>query len=214
AGGAGEYRGGGAGPGHLAAAHDFLHAFGAAHEIAEAACFSELALENRQLPRVADLAQSAVQQRAQHRALERLLDIPEGSGLDSGDGALLASFSGDDDGGNTLQIRTQLFQQVEAVHSREFDVGDERVRLIAGEFRKNLLRGGYSKNVITPALQELLVALARVVLVFDDEHAVFAFERFDGPDGRTRFFPHGSQPLLGFLSVKLLFGCFCWTLRM
>src|SRR5437899_9849433 len=51
-----------------------------------------------------------------------------------------------------------------------------------------------AQNVVTPALQELLIALARVVLVFDNEDAVFAFERLDGPRGRACFFPHASRP--------------------
>ena len=101
-----------------------------------------------------------------------------------------------------MEVRTQLLEKVQTIHSRQFDVGNQRVRLVSREFGKNFLRGAYSKDVVTPALEQLLVPLPRVVLVLDDEHAVLAFQGFDGPYSRTRFFPHGSQPLLGFLLVN------------
>ena len=158
-----------------------------------------MALQNRQVARIAGLAESAIEKRAQHGPFERLLDVPERSRFDSGDGAFFASFSGDDNGGDALEVRAELFQEVEAIHAGKLDVGDESVRLIAGEFGENFFRGTNTQNVIAPALEQLLVTFARVVLVLDNENAVFAFQGFDGPHGRTSVFRHGYQPLGGLL---------------
>ena len=106
-----------------------MHLFRRADKFAEATCFSELPLEHGQLPRIAGLAEGAVEQRAQHRPFQRLLDVPEGAGFDAGD---------------AMEVRPQLLEKVEAVHSGQFDVGNERVRLIAGKLGKHFLGGRYA----------------------------------------------------------------------
>ena len=125
AGFAGDQNGCGTGRGHFDDAHDFLHRFGAADEIAEAAGFAQLALQNGELARVACFFEATIEERAQDRRFHRLFDVPEGAGFDGGDGAFIAAFAGDDDRRNVAKFVAELFQQVEAVHAGKFDVGDE-----------------------------------------------------------------------------------------
>ena len=105
AGFAGDQHGGGGGRDLLDDAHHVLHGLGAAHQIADAPGFAQLARQRGHLLLVAGAAQGAVQQGVQNGALERLFDVPEGAGFDGGDGALFAALAGDDDGGDGLQVR-------------------------------------------------------------------------------------------------------------
>ena len=80
-----------------------------------------------------------------------------------------------------------MFQEVEAVHAGEFDVGDERVGLKAAEFCEGVFGTGNTEDVVAPLLQELFVAFARVVFVFDDQDAVFAFAGIGANRGACLF---------------------------
>ena len=55
-------------------------------------------------PRDIGERQGAIEQGAQYRGFERLLDIPEGSRFDGGHGALFAPFASDDDGGDVTEF--------------------------------------------------------------------------------------------------------------
>ncbi len=183
-------------------AHHFLHLFRCPHQIAQSSGFSELPLQHRKLPRVPGLAQRPVQQRAQHRSLHRFFDIPERSGFDRRYRALLTPFAGNDDRRHLVQFRSKLFQQVQPVHAGQLDVRNQRVRLVARELRQRFFRRTHAQNVASPPLQQLFVTLSRVVLIFDDEHAVLLLQRLDRPYRRPCLFPHGSQPLFGSLSMN------------
>src|SRR6266851_345882 len=97
----------------------------------------------------------------------------------------------------TIKLLPQLLQQVQPIHPRQFHVRDQRVRLVTRKFRQRLFRRGHAHNVAPPALQKLFVALSRIVLIFDDQHAVLPLHHLDGPHRPPCFFPHGSQPLFG-----------------
>ena len=152
-------------------------------------------LQHHQLARVARLAQCAIEQRPQHRPLQRLFDVPERSGFDRRHRALFASFARDDDGRNVQQLRPKLFEQVQPVHAGQLDVRDQRIRLIAGEFRQRLLRSAHAKHIKAPSLQQLFVAFARVVFVLDNQHPVLALERLHRARCASRLIPHVPQPL-------------------
>ncbi len=161
-------------------------------------------LQHGELPRISRPAQGAVQQRAQHRPFHRFFDIPESSGFDGCNRALFAPFAGDDDGRNVKQFLAKLLQQVQPVHAGQFDVRYERVRLVAREFRQRIFRRAHAQHVAAPSLQELFIALPRVIFVFHNQDAVFSLRRFDGTHRRPCLFPHGSQPLFGFRLLKWL----------
>ncbi len=92
--------------GHFHDTHHFLHRFRAAHQIAQPPRFAQLPLQDCQLPSVARFTQRSVQQGAQHWRFQRFLDVPEGARFDRRHCAFFASFSGDDDGRNFVQIRS------------------------------------------------------------------------------------------------------------
>jgi hypothetical protein len=77
-----------------------------------------------------------------------------------------------------VQLIAQLTQQVEPVHPRQFHVCNQCIRLEGREFGQRVFGVAYAKNFISPALQQLLVALARIVFVFDNQYPVFSFVGF------------------------------------
>ncbi len=177
---------------HLHDAHHFLHRLRPADEISEPSRLAQLALQHQELARIARFAQRAVQQCAQHRTLQRFFDVPEGSGFDRRHRALFAAFAGNDDRWHIVEFRAELLQQVQPVHPRQFHVGNQRVGLVARKFRQRLFRRRHADDVAAPALQKLLVALSRIVFVFDNQDAVLALHHFDGPYRRPSLFPHES----------------------
>ncbi len=60
---AGDQHGSGTGCGHLDDAHDFLHRFRSADEIAETTGFAELALQNSKLAGISGLFQTTIEKR-------------------------------------------------------------------------------------------------------------------------------------------------------
>ena len=145
--------------------------------IAQPPGFTQLPLQHHQVLGVACFAQRAVQQRAQHWPLQRLFDVPERAGFDCRNGAFFASFSGDDHRGNAVKLIAKLLQQVQPVHSGQFDIGNQRVRLERRKFCESVFGGSNAKHFIAPALQQLFVALAGVVFILDDQNTVFALAR-------------------------------------
>ena len=177
AGFAGDQHGRGTGRGHFHHAHHVLHGLGRAHHFADAPGFAQLALQHLQFARVPRLAQRAIQQSAQHRALQRLFDVPERARFDRRHRALFAPFAGNNNGRHVEQLIAQLFQQIQPIHSRQFHVGDDAVRLVTGKFRQGIFGRGHSQRVATPALQQLLVATPRVVFVLNNQNAVAPLRR-------------------------------------
>ena len=183
AGFAGDQHGSGTGRGHFDDAHDVLHGLGIADEIAESTGIAQLALQNEEPLFVASLAEGAIEKSAKDWALQRLFDVPEGAGFDGGNGAFLAALAGDDDGRNFVEFVAELLKKVEAIHAGKFDVGDEGVWLKTGKFSEGVFGGAYAKNIVAPALQQLLVAFAGVIFILDNQDAVFALPSFHGANG-------------------------------
>jgi hypothetical protein len=142
-----------------------------------------LALQNEEALFVASPAESAIEKSAEDGALQRLLDVPESAGFDGGDGAFLAAFAGDDDGRNFMEFVAELLKKVESIHAGKFDVGDKRVRLKTGKFGEGIFGGTNAENIVAPALQQLLVAFACVIFIFDNQDAIFALPSFHGANG-------------------------------
>src|SRR5712664_266309 len=188
--------------GHLHDAHHFLHRLRRPDQVPQSSRFPELPLQHRQLPRISRLAQRPVQQRVQHRPLQRLLDVPERPRLDRRHCPLFTPLAGNDDGRHIVQFRPELLQQIQSIHPRQFDVRDQRVRLVTRKFRQRFFRRCHAYNVAAPPLQKLFVALSRIVLIFDNQHAVLPLHHLDGPHRPPCLFPHGSQPLFGLLLMN------------
>jgi len=146
------------------------------------------------MPHVARFAQRSVQQRAQHRPLQLPIYVPERPRFDRRHRALFAASTGDDDRRHIVQLISQLLQQVQPVHPGQLDVRDQRIRLIARVFRQRFFRAGNAQHVATPPLQELFVAFARVVFVFDNQHAVFALPGFHRAHCCLCVVAHAAQP--------------------
>ena len=85
-------------------AHDVLHRFRPPHHVAETSRLSQLARERHDLPPSALESQRAIEQRAQDGRLERLFDIPERTGLDRRDDALLAALACDQNRRQMLEL--------------------------------------------------------------------------------------------------------------
>ncbi len=176
---------------HLHDAHHLLHLLRRPDQVTQSPSFTKLPLQHRELPRIPRLAQRPVQQGPQHRPLQWFFDVPERSGLDRRHRPLFAAFAGNDDGRHIVEFRPKLLQQVQPIHPGQFHVGNQRVRLVTRKFCQRFFRRSHAHHVAAPPLQELFVALARVVFIFDNQHAVLPLHHFDGPHRRPRFFPHG-----------------------
>ena len=99
---------------------------------------------------VADLAQSAVEQRPQDGSFERLFDVPESAGLDGGHGAFFAAFPGDDNGGNGGQLVAEALEKRQAVHAGKLDVRNQNGGMIVGETSQGVFRAGNAQDVQAP----------------------------------------------------------------
>jgi len=109
--------------------------------------------------------------------------------------AFFTSFAGNDNRGNLVKVGAQLLQQIQAIHARQLNIGNQRVRLIAGKLCQHFLGTGHAQNVIAPPLQELLVALSCVVFVFDNQDAVFSLSGFHRAHRHLGIVAHAALPL-------------------
>ena len=81
-------------------------------------------------------------------------------------------FAGDDDGGNGLQFLAEPGQQVEPVHSGQFDVGDQHRGRKFGKARQSVFRAAHAQDFVAPPAQQGFVTDARVFFILDDQDAV------------------------------------------
>src|SRR5208283_926287 len=90
---------------HLDHPHHVLHRLRSTHQFSKPPRLAQLPLQYQQVLRVARLAQCAVQQRPQHRPLQRFFDVPERARLDRRHRALFAALSRDDDRRESLPLK-------------------------------------------------------------------------------------------------------------
>ena len=121
-------------------AQNILHCFGAADQTSQPSGIAQLTRKRGDLFAVARMAERAIEKRAQHRRLQRLFDIPESSGFDGGDGAIVAAAAGDHNCGNTLQFFGKFVQKGEAVHAGQFDIRNDEARVEIRRIFPALLR--------------------------------------------------------------------------
>ncbi len=157
---------------HLNLPHHFLHRAGRSDQSSELSRFAQLPRQRRDRLLVAHAPQRAVQQRPQHRRLQRLLDVPECAGFDRLHHALVAAASRDDDHRNPLNFFAQMTQQFQAVHARQLDVGENHLRVELRDLRERVLAARHAQHFAIPLAQQSFVALAGVVLVFNDQDAL------------------------------------------
>src|SRR5256885_9866965 len=79
-------------------------------------------------------------------------------------------------------------------------IGLDVVFFFSSRRRHTRLQGDWSSDVCSSDL--LLVALSRIVFIFDNQHAVLPLHHLGGPHRRTSLFTHGFQPLFGMLLMN------------
>ena len=88
----------------------------------------------------------------QDRAFQWFFDVPERAGFDGRDGALFAASSGDNNRRNIVKLRTELLEQVQSIHARQFNVGNQCIGLKSSEFCQRIFRVAYAQNFASPPL--------------------------------------------------------------
>src|ERR1700722_10769763 len=170
-------RGGRRGNFHLT--HHFLHRSGSPDQRSNFTGGAQVAAQREDRLLVAGVTQGAFDERAQYRRLQRLFDVPVGSGFDGLDDALVAAAAGDDDYRDAGDFFAELGEQVEAVHAGQLDVRENEVGLIFLKFGEGFFAAAHAQNFPIPLAQQRLITFAGVVFVFDDQDAL-EFGRFSG----------------------------------
>src|SRR4029077_5263695 len=111
----------------------------------------------------------------------RLFDVPERARLNRRHRPFFASFARDDDRGHVANFFPKLLQQVQAVHARQFHIGNQCIGLEIREFRQCVFRRRHPQHFVSPPLQQLLVTLPGIVFIFDNQDTVFVFPGFHCP---------------------------------
>ncbi len=107
-----------AGRDHLDEAEDLLHALRWADQRAENADVAQLAAAGFQFALGAAQARGVLQDIAQTRGIDRLLDEVEGAGLHGGNGGVDAALRGQQNNGDLLRLGGYALKQLHAVHAR------------------------------------------------------------------------------------------------
>ena len=185
---AGDEHGGGGGRCDLHLAHYILHRWGGADQSTKFSSGAQVARESHHGLLVADVAQRAFEQSAQHGRLQRLFDVPVGAGFDRLDDAFIAAAARDNDDGDAEDLVAQLLEQVEAVHAGQFDVREDQAGLEFLKFGKGFFAAADAENFPVPFAQQGLVAFAGIVFIFNDQNALLVGNR----SGHRNFQPTSS----------------------
>ena len=169
---AGNQDGGGGRSDLLHQAHDVLHRFGGADEFSDAPSLPQLPAQRSHLLLIVDLAKSPVEQRPKDGSFERLFDVPESARLNGGHGAFFAALAGDDNRGNGGQFVAKALEKRQAVYAGKLDVRNQNGGMIVGETSQRVFRAGNAQDIQAPALEQSLVAAARILFIFNDKHAI------------------------------------------
>ena len=106
-----------------------------------------------ELPGIARAPQCAIQQCVQHWAFQRFFDVPERAGFDSRYRALLAAAPGNNNRRNIVKLGAKLLQQVQSIHARQLDVGNQRIGLESSKFCQRIFGVAYAQDFASPTLQ-------------------------------------------------------------
>ena len=107
---------------------DFLHRRRPTDQVAQDALVAELPVQTLGLFQQVILLNRALQEGAQHGGLDGFLEKPERLQImHNGDCLADSPKSRQDDGGSAIAARRQLLEQLEAVHARHHQIGQDRV---------------------------------------------------------------------------------------
>ena len=109
---------------------------------------------------IADPAQRPVEQSAQDRRLQRLLDVPESTRFDSLHYAFVTPTAGDNHHRHPKDFVTQMTEQLESFMPGKLHIGNNDLRIEFRVLGEGLLSAGHTQNLAVPFTEQGLVPCA------------------------------------------------------
>src|SRR5579862_38817 len=104
--------------------------------------------------------------------LQRLLNVPEGTRLNGLHYTFITAAAGNNHDRNPEDFVAQMTEQLESVHARKLDIGDDDLGTELRILGEGFLATGYTQHLAVPFAKQGFVSFARVIFVFDDQNAL------------------------------------------